>query len=184
MAKRRLLEWMRQTLNEHVYKSVDPAAERKAMDSAYRKVAPMVARMVARKFKPEEMKILTKYGVSTEDTCIRITMPDSRVVEFELREAEAVTVPYGRCQNRMYLGDDILMAAYDAHAKAVEAHKDETARRIEAYRTLIRSAATVEDIVEVWPEAAKLLPATAVMAPLTEEQLALIRADTSQRVAA
>lgn len=184
MAKRRLLEWMRDRLSSHVHEKVDPAAERKAMDVAYRKITPMVTRMVARKFKPEEMKILAKYSVSNEDTCIHITMPDSRVVEFELREADAVTVPYGRCQNRMYLGDDVMMAAYDVHQKAVEAHEAETKRRIEAYRVLIRSATTVEDIVEVWPEAAALLPATAVMAPLTEDQLALIRADTQQREAA
>lgn len=184
MAKRPLREWMRDVLNRHVSSKIDPPAERKAMDAAYRKAAPMVSRMVARKFKPEEMKILTKYGVSNLDTCIKITMPDARVVEFELREADAVAVPSGRCQGRMYLGDDILMAAYDAHHKSVEAHENETNKRIAAYRALIQSASTVEDIIAVWPEAAALLPATAVMAPLTDEQLALIRADTTEREAA
>lgn len=112
MAKRRLLEWMRERLNRHVSEKVDPVVERKAMDGAYRKIAPMVIRMVARKFKPEEMKVLAKYGVSDKDTCIRITMPDSRVVAFELRETDAVTVPSGGCQNRMYLGDEAMMGGF------------------------------------------------------------------------
>lgn len=185
MAKRKLLEWMRDRLNQHVNDNVDPPAERKALDTAYRKIAPMITRLVAQKYKPTDMAILEKYGAASLDDCIRLTLPDSRVVEFEYRHGEGATTPNARgCQSRMYLANEIIAAAFDAHATAKEAHEKETQKRITAYRTLIRSASTVEDLVEVWPEAAALLPATAVMAPLTEEQLALIRADTTERKAA
>lgn len=185
-AKRKLLQWMRDTLNNHVQERVDPPAERKAMDAAYKKVAPLVSRMVQKKYKPIEMEILRKYEVASRDACIRMTLPDSRVVSFDYRtEDEAPLVAEMRnCRGRMFLADDPLMIAYDAYKKAEEAHKDERQRRVAAYGTLIRSAATVEDIIEVWPEAAALLPATAMMAPLTPEQLALIDTDMLERKAA
>lgn len=184
MAKRRMREWMRDRLIMHVNKTVDPAPERKAMDAAYRKLAPMIARLVAHKFKPADMDVLTKYGVSTADTCIKLTLPDARVVQFQLRATDAVRVPVGRCSGRMFLADHAIMAAYDHYSETLAAHKDETRRRVEGYDALIRNASSVEDIVAVWPEAAALLPATAIMAPLTREQLALIELDRSQRRAA
>lgn len=184
MAKRRLLEWMRDTLNAHVCNNVDPAVERKAMDTAYRKVAPMVTRLVAKKYKPADMEVLAKYEVSHLDSCIRLTLPDARVVEFNYRDGEGVVTALGKCYSRMYLADDLLASAFDTYVAAKDAHEKETKRRVAAYYALIRSAATVEDLVEVWPEAAALLPATQIMAPLTDEQLALIRADTLQRKAA
>lgn len=186
MSKRKLLQWMRDTLTNHAKERVDPPAERKAMDAAYKKAAPLVSRMVQKKYKPTEMEILRKYEVATRDDCIRMTLPDSRVVTFNYRtedEAPLVAQANNR-RGRMFLADEPLMLAYDAYTKAEEAHKDERQRRVAAYGTLIRSAATVEDIVEVWPEAAALLPATAMMAPLTPEQLALINTDMLERKAA
>lgn len=180
MAKRRLLEWMRRRLYLHVEEAVDPPAERKAMDAAYRKAAPMVTRLVHKKFKPADMLVLEKYGVANAETEIKLTLPDARVVQFKLREDDAVKTA-DRYGSKMYLADHALMEAFDAHAKTVDAYEAETKRRQEAYRALIRSAAYVEDIVEVWKEAAALLPATALTAPLTPDQMALIRADTAQR---
>lgn len=186
MAKRRLLEWMRDRLNAHVSEKVDPPLERRAMDAAYRKLAPAVTRVVQKKYKPTDMAVLEKYEVARRDTCVTLTLPDARVVQFRYRtEEEAPTVAATRdCCSRMYLADESLAQLYDAHWKAAEAHKNETKRRVEAYRTLVKFAVTVEDVVEVWPEAAQILPATALSAPLTDAQLALIRADTSERAAA
>lgn len=184
MAKRKLLQWMRDRLSTHVHQKIDPPAERKAMDAAYKKVAPLVTKLVQAKYKPADMAVLKKYEVAQVEDCIRLTLPDARVVEFSFRDGGGPVTPAGRCYNRMYLADEAIAAAFDAHTKAVEAHADETRRRLEAYATLIRSSATVEDIIAVWPEAAELLPATAVMAPLSPEQLAIIKADTVERKAA
>lgn len=185
MAKRQLLNWMRDKLLTHVNAKVEPTKEKKKMDTTYAKLAPMVTRLVEAKFKPADMAVLAKYSVAKRDDCINITLPDARVVNFNFRKDEGPMVAMQRnCHGRMYLGDDRLAAAFTQHAAAVSAYTDERERRIAAYAALVRNARFVEDVVEVWPEAAALLPATVVMAPLAPEQIALIRADTVDRKAA
>jgi hypothetical protein len=184
MAKRKMAEWMRDKLVCHVKRTVDPQAERKAMDVAYKKVAPMVTKVVVKKYKPADMDVLAKYDLTYLDGCIRLTLSDSRVEEFDYRDGEGVRVPNHNCHSRMFLADEPLTEAFDAYSKAKQAHEVERERRIEAYRTLIRSAAFVEDLIEMWPEAATLLPASAMVAQLTPEQMALVQADTHERKAA
>jgi hypothetical protein len=180
-----MLQWMRDKLSSHVHSKVDPPVERKAMDAAYKKVAPLVSKVVQAKFKPADMKVLAKYKVAQPDKCIRLTLSDMRVVEFKFRSDEdAPLAPRTNCYDRMFLGDEALTAAFDAYMKAKDAHDDETKKRLCAYASLIRNSSTVEDIIEVWPEAAALLPATEIMAPLSPEQLAIIKADADQRLAA
>lgn len=183
MAKRKMLSWMRLQLINHVNEHVVPLNEKKALDAAYKRLEPMVTKIVQKKFPPNEMEILLKYGVAEHDNCIRITLNDSRVVTFSY-EGDGVLVPNYSCSSRMYLADARATAAYDAYEKACELYETETNRRREAYKHMINSAMYFEEIVAIWPKAAELLPETALSAPLTPEQIAAIKFDQEEREAA
>lgn len=79
MAKRRLLQWMRERLSHHADKIVVPVKERKALDAAYAKAAPKVAAIVQKKFPPAEMKVLSKWKAAAKCDCAKLQYPNGVV---------------------------------------------------------------------------------------------------------
>lgn len=185
MAKRRLLQWMRDKLISHATNSVAPAKEAKALTAAYRKAEPLVRKLVEAKYKPADMVICEKYGLTKHDTCIKIQFPSGAVQQFDFAEAEtAPVVTSGSCYSRMYLSDEKTALAVEAWVVARDAFKAEVAKRINAYKALVMASSTVEDVVAAWPEVVNLLPAANDLIPINPEQIAILQADQREREAA
>lgn len=185
MAKRKLLQWMRDLLTKHAEAVVIPLAEKKALDAAYKKAAPLVRALVEKRFPPADMKVLKKYGAACELCAAKMTLPNGVVTEFKFNEGDQ---PLGRdsyeYRHVMHLGDAKLAAAVEVWLAAIETFKAERAKRLTAYKALIAGSSNVEDIVDFWPEAKGILPAGSPPIPLGPEQIALVKADLRERKAA
>lgn len=185
MAKRRLMQWMRDSLKGHANTVVVPPKERKALDAAYRKAEPLVLAMVAKRFPPAEMKVLAKYGCTAALTKVRVQLPNGAVLQFEFDGERAPKTPdtYSY-RNTMFVADATTGAAIERWEAAVKAYEEERQKRLAAYKALIDGASYIEDVIDVWPEAAGVLPAGSPPIPLGPEQIALVKADLRERKAA
>lgn len=185
MAKRRLLQWMRDRLGEHADKVVIPLAEKKAMEAAYRKALPKVVAVVQKKFPPAEMKVLQKWKSACEADTARLQYPSGVVTEFKFSTGDFPLIPSEyQYRNQMYLVDAGTAGAVDAWKSAAELFESERKKRLVAYKALIAGATTVEDLTDIWPEAKGILPAGSPLIPLGPEQIALVKADQRERKAA
>lgn len=185
MAKRKLLQWMREKLIAHATTSVAPAKEAKVLAAAYRKAEPLVRKLVEAKFKPADMEICKKYELTRPDPCIRVQFPSGVVQEFRFTEAEtAPIVTSGNCYSRMYQADERTAVAIEAWVTARDAFKAEATKRIQAYRALVLASSTVDDVAAAWPEVANLLPTANDLIPINPEQIAILQADMREREAA
>ena len=182
MAKRRLLQWMRDKLITHATTNVSPAKEAKTLAAAYRKAEPLVRKVVEAKYKPADMAICAKYELTKPDACIRLQFPNGAVQVFDFNEKEtAPIVTTGSCYSRMYLADEKTANAVEAWVTARDAFKTESKRRIDAYKALVMASSTVEDVIAAWPEVASLLPAANDLIPINPEQIAILQADLKER---
>lgn len=185
MAKRRLLQWMRERITGHADKVVIPASERKSLDAAYKKALPLVAAIVSKKFPPSDMKVLAKYKGTTIAKCAKLQYPNGSVVEFKFEQDDQPLRPDAYEYNgQMYLADAATAAAVDRWLTTREQYDAERKKRIAAYTALIAGAGYIEDIEEVWPEVKGILPAGSPPIPLGPEQIALVKADQRERKAA
>src|SRR4051794_38471229 len=126
MAKRRLLQWMRDRLTSHADKVVIPFAEKKAVDVAYKKAMPMVAAVVAKKFPPNEMKVLAKWKAASEASAPKLQYPNGSVVQFKFAKDDAPSSPSGYEYNhQMYLADAATAAAVDRWLTTTECYESE-----------------------------------------------------------
>lgn len=185
MAKRKLLQWMRDLLTKHAEDVVIPAAEKKAVDAAYKKAAPLARALVEKRFPPDDMKVLKKYSAACEFEDATFTFPNGVVAQFKFNKDDR---PLGRdtyeYRHIMYLADAKLASAIENWRAAVETYKAERTKRLTAYKALIAGSSNVEDIVDFWPEAKGILPAGSPPIPLGPEQIALVKADLRERKAA
>lgn len=185
MAKRRLLEWMREKLNSHASKIVLPVREKKALDTAYAKAAPLVAAIVQKKFPPAEMKMLAKWKAAAQCKSPKLQLPNGVVLEFKFADDEGPLRPdQYDYRGQIYLANSETAVAVERWRTAVESYDNERKARLVAYEALIRGASYVEDIVEIWPEVKGILPAGSPPIPLGPEQIALVKADLRERKAA
>lgn len=185
MAKRRMLQWMRDRLISHADKVVLPAIEKKALDAAYKKAVPRVVAVVEKKFPPADMKILMKWGCTTDCGAAKVQYPTGVVTEFKFQDGDKPQCVGGyEYRNQMYLVDATTAAAVDAWRAAHEAFETERKRRLVAYGALINGASNVEDLTDVWPEAKGILPLGSPPIPLGPEQIALVKSDMKERKAA
>ena len=184
MAKRKLNSLMRSKLNEYALEAVIPANEAKAIQEAYDKAAPMVRTIVEKKFPPDDIKICAKYGVVDEDDCIQLQMPNGVHEQFEFEKDFPKIVNGGNCSTRVYLADETTANAVEAWVDARDAFKSEKKKRLNAYRALINGSVYLEDVCEVWPQAAEICPPENALLALGPEQIEWIKADLKEREAA
>lgn len=185
MAKRQLLVWMREKLGAHVDATVEPARQKKTLDAAYAKASTAVRKIVEAKYPPAEMKVLQKHKCSHPYSKIKVQYPNGVVQQFEFAASDAPEMPDRyEVNNRIYLIDATCAAAVEKWAEASEAYKAERKKRIDAYRALLQGAKYVEDLVDVWPEAASLLPKHDLPIALGPEQIAVVKSDLRERKAA
>ena len=185
MAKRKLLQWMREELKKHAHKVVTCSAEKKALDAAYKKAAPLVAAIVAAKFPPAEMKVLAKWKGTSAESEVKLSTPDGAVVKFVFDKDDCPQRPDSYFyHNQIYLANATVAAAVSKWSDAEAAYKAERKKRLDAYSAMIDGSSTVEDLIAVWPEAKGVLPAGSPPIPLGPEQIAIIKADLRERKAA
>lgn len=184
MAKRPLRAWMRDKLLNHIKEIVVPAREKRALDAAYAKAAPMVTTAIRKKYPEKDMALLERYGVASRYGEAKLQSPAGQVVLFTFVGEDCPFVPCNSEYRQIYLTDAATVAAIEKHGVAKDAFAKERERRIVAFRMLISSAQYVEDVTDVWPEAGVILPATAMTAPIAPEDIATIKADVRERAAA
>lgn len=95
MAKRKLLQWMREQLKEHAAKVVTCSAEKKVLDAAYKKAAPLVAAIITAKFPTTEMKILAKWKSASVVQEPKLSIPSGAIVAFKFAEGDCPARPSG-----------------------------------------------------------------------------------------
>ena len=185
MAKRKLLMWMREKLIAHATNSVSPAKEAKALAAAYKKAEPLVRKIVEAKYKPADMAVCAKYGLTKPDACIRVQYPSGAVQQFDFAGTDNAPVVVGsNCYSRMFLADEKTASAVEGWVAARDAFKAEAKKRIQAYTALVHASTSVEDVIAAWPEVAGLLPAASDLIPINPEQIAILQADLKEREAA
>lgn len=182
MAKRRLLQWMRERLNAHADKVVVPIKAKKILDAAYKKTEPLVFAAVAKRYPTADMKVLRKYECAAQEEKVRVQFPNGVVTQFEFERERGPYTPGHR--SIMFLVDSATAAAVDKWETARGDYNEERKRRLAAYYALVNGAGYVEDIVDVWPEVKDILPAGSPPIPLGPEQIALVKADMRERKAA
>lgn len=184
MTKRPLRAWMRDKLLAHANNVVQPASEKTVMESAYLKAAALVKPFVEKKYPPRDMRMLERYRCVSGYSDFKLQSPDGTVDQFKFETIDIPLTPSNSEYRQIYLVDLRAFAAVTAWSGAVQAFKKERQKRLDAFATLVRSVSYVEDITEVWPEAATLLPAREMTAPVAPEQIAIIKADMKERKAA
>jgi hypothetical protein len=183
-AKRRLLQWMRDRLNSHADKVVIPTRHKKALDTAYAKAAPLVLATVAKRFPVADMKVLQRYQAGDQHDEIRLQFPNGVVTEFKFDKDAGPYTPDAKYSRQIYLADAATAAAVDRWEVARGEYEEERKKRLAAYTALIAGSGYVEDIIDLWPEAKNILPVGSPPIPLGPEQLAIVKADLRERVAA
>lgn len=178
-------EWMRDKLRAHITGAIKPAKEQKALDVAYKALAPLVMKIVTTKYPPKDMKICERYGVAAIDDCVMLQLTAGGVDRFTFSAGEGPLVAQDRgCRNRIYLADEETTQAFNAWSKSRDALREEVRKRYDAYAALIKAANTVEDVIAIWPEAATILPPEALPVALGPKEIELLKADQAERKAA
>lgn len=184
MAKRKLLQWMRERLSSHAEKVVLPVKEKKALDAAYAKAAPLVLAVVAKRFPVADMKVLLRYESGGKSQKAKLQFPNGVVTEFTFADDQGPVTPNNNSYGRIYLTDAPTAAAVDRWEVARGEYNEERKKRLAAYGALIAGAGYVEDITDVWPEVKGILPAGSPPILLGPEQIALVKSDLKERKAA
>lgn len=179
---------LRNKLKAFAITNVKCPAEKAALDTAYAVAKTFVVAAVHAIYPVKDMKVLERYGAATADTCIRFGGHYDYESVFHFNDAvEAPYVPrYNGCSERKYeWSKEALVAlnayvlARQAHAKALQAKKDDYIRLIDGSRTF-------NDVVGIWPAAeqlrSKIVPVTVeqrALAVLSEDAIARIKADNA-----
>lgn len=190
MAKTRLNQTHRQALVRFAVDNVSCPDEQEARDRDYAAAADLVKADVEKRFVPKDMAVLQKYEAARADHCIQGGSPEGMFLRFQFDSDDdrAPLVPARYCSSRSIPFSDKTAAAIQLVEKSDEALKRAKQAKIEAYKALIFSARTYEEVLEIWPAAAALSdrigsPSTA-LAALSDDIAALIRNDNAGSVAA
>jgi hypothetical protein len=185
MAKRKLLQWMRERLKAHASEVVTCSTEKKVLDAAYSKAAPLVTAVVQQKFPPADMKVLKKWHSACFCSAVKLSNPDGAVVEFKFENEDGpLRADHYEYRHQVYLASAATAAAVEKWKTASDAYTGERKKRIAAYGAMIDGSSTVEDLIAMWPEAAGVLPSGSPPIALGPEQIAIIKADLRERKAA
>lgn len=182
----RLTSNHRVLLSELAARIVDCPAEINAEDAAYKKALPIALKVVHAQFPVADMVVLAKYKCAQPDSCAKIRHPDMSMTGFNFRKDDVPTVPGNGWDYRshIYLTDEKQQKVIEAWADAALKLADCTKQKHNDYRALIASAATFEQVVEIWPEAEQLadLIKTNLPSTISPEMLARIKADSAARM--
>ncbi len=180
----RLNETHRSLLRKFAQEHTACPKEQKARDKTYERASRLVREAIEKRFPPADMAVLLKYEVAAPDLCIQGGSPSGQFVGFEYTAAEdAPTVPRRYCSSRSIPFTQTAVDAIESYTKAKDACEIALTKKLDAYSTLIRTARTFEEVVDVWPAVAALreqivVPSTALIA-LSPETVDFIRSDNA-----
>ena len=182
MAKLRLMASMKHVLMQSVTEHVKPDKPVELLKKLYDKALPLVLANVAKKYPATDMAVLKRYENTNEHDSLLLMLSTGGVVKFELTAPLTVTMPQ-RHYHQSILIDASTTVAVDAWQDANTSYKKEYEKRFAAYRALIQGATYLEDLLEVWPEAAAIVPRQGAIIALGPEQIEIIKRDRAERAA-
>jgi len=179
----RLTENHRRWLRLLARNTVKVPDKQAAYDAAYAAAAPLVRKLVEKRYPPEDMKLLAKYDVAGPDCCIRVILTAGGVEQFEFRTDEESPWRPDRagCRSHLYQADDVTTAAVQAYVAAMDALREATDAKLRDYNSLIGHSKKLEEVEAVWPAATALRATLDRTLPVTlsEDVIARIRADVA-----
>jgi hypothetical protein len=185
MASIRLNKTHRDVLMTFAKANVSCPDEQSVRDEHYNHAANGVKADVEKRFPAKDMAVLKKYGVAGPDYCINGGTPEGMFLRFDFdrEDPRAPLVPGRYCSTRSIPFSSETASAIMECDRADEVLAKARKTKMEAYKALIFSARTYEEILDVWPAAAALSdrigsPSTAVVA-LSEDVARLIRKDNA-----
>lgn len=185
MAKTRLNETHRGLLRDFAEGSVASPKVQSLRDKAYAKAARLVSEEVQKRFPPDKMATLAEYGCAAPDFCIRGGAPTGQFLAFRFDAADALApmVPAFNCSSRSIPFSARAVEAIEACTKAADTLKKARDEKLTAYRSLIITARTFEDVIAVWPAAEalrdKIVRSSTSLVALSDDVVSFIRADNA-----
>lgn len=157
MAKTRLNVGHRDALRHFASTNINCDAEQKARDKAYAKAAKAVRAAVEKRFPVRDMAILEKYSVASPDKCIKGGNPAGAFVRFSFdHKDDGPLCPSRSCGTRSIPFDQATCDAIDSLQKANDVLEKARTAKYAAYKSLVASAVTFEEVLEIWPAAEAL----------------------------
>ena len=129
------------------------------------------------------MKILAKYETANVDDCIKLQLTAGGVVQFDFIKDTGPLVAKKTYLGAIYLANEECTKAVQFWLEAKEKLRETAEATRNDYRALVRSARTLEEIVEVWPQAEEVAQyaRSQALTVLSQEVIARIKADADAR---
>lgn len=179
MANLRLTAYARSTLRDLALKLVNCPAERQALESAYVIASRAIRAAAEAKYPPRDMAVLKKYEKAGIDDCIRISVDPGKISRFTFKDGTGPLMP----DCKIIILSDTQLASFLDWVDAGTALGTAEKIKLGDYYSLIASARTLEQVVEVWPEAERVRSDIGgnAISVLSDDVLDRIRADVAVR---
>lgn len=183
MARIRMTQAMRDRLLKLAADLVECPLQWRAVVVAYEKAAPLVRAAVEKKYPPKDMRILKKYDAAHIDDCIKLSLTAGGVDMFNFASGTGPLVGHPTYRGTIYATDGALTDAFLVWKKATEEEKAARSAIMTDYKSLVNSARFLEEVIEIWPEAAQLRPVaqSTALTTLTPQVVDRIKADIAAR---
>lgn len=166
---------------------VDPTNERKALEKARKLAAPLVRKVVTKKFPPKDMAVLEKYKKAYRDDCIMVVCTKTgrtRPLKFDFKPDTGPVVAGKTWKLPPYDAPPETFLAVEEFSAQREKYDEAKKALLNDYRALVYSARSLEAVVEVWPEAEELRPLRPALPALSEDAITRIKTDAQLRTKA
>lgn len=186
MASIRLNDNLRSRLNKLRAEIVKCPVELAAVEAMYNVAEPLVRATVVAAYPPADMEILKKYEVAFVDDCIKLQLTSGGVDQFNFKTGTGPMVAKPTYTGKIYLADEETTDAVANWSRAKSNLSLALGRKHEDYRSLITSARTLEEVIEIWPEAEQIAPFahSYALTALSADAISRIKEDVRQRQAA
>lgn len=179
----RMNDALRQRLTSEVAKLIHlPELGRQELD-AYNIVSPLVRGCVYKKYPKKDMEVCAKYGVAKVDDCIDLQLTEGGVDRFHFTTETGPLVVKRTYHGQVYAADEQTTAAFHNWKKIRENHEIKLKALRADYLALIKGARTLEEIVEIWPEAASVMmyARSQALTVLSQDVINRIKTDVARR---
>lgn len=169
---------------------VRAVTEENVVKEAYRKAAPLVRKVVETEYPPRDMRVLAKYEAAERDDCIKLRLAygAAQDVMFDFDEGTGPLVVNKTYSGKMFLADEETTEAVSAWKDAKEKRDKTLRQKKDDYNTLINAARTLEEVENLWPEAAQIRELfntnQVALLALTPTVIQRIKMDVAERTAA
>lgn len=151
-------------LRKRLYNYIDTAIEdpqwKKELDDTFCTLISETVEAVRQKYPPHEMIVLLKYGKAEPISDRWVLIDGSYDQKYRVPTTFSTEVTYAPSYvsiNIHSMEYPSLSAAYQVWNSARESYQESTAQVRSAYVTLTQKTRTMEELLDVWPEAAKVV---------------------------